>query len=69
METELAGHSLMAVAGYWEYENNWFLDVDGYPEAIQNTALQDEYDQTTFELRSQTRPSSISSVPGIRNLT
>ena len=51
METELAGHSLMAVAGYWEYENNWFLDVDGHPEAILNTALEDEYDQTTFELR------------------
>ena len=46
METELAGHSLMAVAGYWECENNWFLDVDGHPEAILNTALQDEYDQT-----------------------
>jgi iron complex outermembrane receptor protein len=51
METEVAGHSLMAVAGYWEYENSWFLDVDGHPERILNTALQDEYDQTTLELR------------------
>lgn len=51
METEVAGHSLMAVAGYWEYENDWFLDVDGHPEAILNTALEDEYDQTTLELR------------------
>lgn len=51
MDTEFAGHSIMAVAGYWEYENAWFLDVDGHPEAILNTALEDEYDQTTFELR------------------
>ncbi|MFT7218802.1 MAG: iron complex outermembrane receptor protein [Candidatus Azotimanducaceae bacterium] len=51
MDTELAGHSIMAVAGYWEYKNDWFLDVDGHPEAILNTALEDEYDQTTLELR------------------
>lgn len=51
MDTELAGHSIMAVAGYWEYKNDWFLDVDGHPEAILNTALEDEYGQTTFELR------------------
>lgn len=51
LDTEVAGHSLMAVAGYWEYENEWWLDVDGHPEAILNTALFDEYDQTTFELR------------------
>lgn len=51
MDTEIAGHSVMAVAGYWEYENEWFLDVDGHPEAILNTALYDEYDQTTLELR------------------
>ncbi len=51
MDTEIAGHSVMAVAGYWEYENSWFLDVDGHPEAILNTALEDEYNQTTFEVR------------------
>lgn len=51
MDTEIGGHSVMAVAGYWEYENSWFLDVDGHPEAILNTALEDEYDQTTLELR------------------
>jgi iron complex outermembrane recepter protein len=51
MDTEVAGHSLMAVAGYWEYENEWFLDVDGHPEAMLNTALYDDYDQTTFEIR------------------
>ena len=51
MNTEVAGHSLMAVAGYWEYANDWFLDVDGHPEAILNTALSDDYDQTTLEFR------------------
>jgi len=51
MDTDIADHTLMAVLGYWEYENDWFLDVDGHPEAILNTALFDEYDQTTAELR------------------
>ena len=50
-ETQVAGHELIAVAGYWGYENEWFLDVDGHPEAILNTALFDEYDQNTLELR------------------
>ena len=50
-ETELAGHSLMAVAGHWSYENEWFLDVDGHPEAMLNTALFDDYEQNTLELR------------------
>ncbi len=51
MDTELGEHSLKAVLGYWEYDNEWFLDVDGHPEAILNTYLADEYDQTTAELR------------------
>jgi len=51
LETDLGDHSLMAVLGHWEYENEWWLDVDGHPEAILNTALFDEYDQTTAELR------------------
>jgi len=51
LETEVAGHTVIGVLGFWEYENEWFLDVDGHPEAILNTALADEYDQTTAELR------------------
>lgn len=51
MDTELGGHSVKGVLGYWEYENEWFLDVDGHPEAILNTFLADEYDQTTAEIR------------------
>ncbi len=51
LETAIADHTVMAVAAYWEYENDWFLDVDGHPEAILNTALYDDYDQTTLELR------------------
>lgn len=51
MDTDIGEHSLKAVLGYWEYENDWFLDVDGHPEAILNTFLADEYEQTTAELR------------------
>lgn len=51
IDTTLAGHSLKIVAAQWEYENEWWLDVDGHPEAILNTFLADEYDQTTFEAR------------------
>lgn len=51
MDTEVGGHTVKGVLGYWEYENEWFLDVDGHPEAILNTYLSDEYDQTTAELR------------------
>lgn len=51
LDTAIGDHTLMAVAGYWEYENDWFLDVDGHPEPILNTFLADEYDQTTLELR------------------
>lgn len=51
MDTEVAEHQIKGVLGYWEYENEWFLDVDGHPEAILNTALFDDYEQTTAELR------------------
>lgn len=51
VQSQVGEHELMGVLGYWEYENDWLLDVDGHPEAILNTALEDEYDQTTAELR------------------
>ncbi len=51
MDTEVREHTLKAVVGYWEYDNEWFLDVDGHPEPILNTFLADEYEQTTAELR------------------
>jgi iron complex outermembrane receptor protein len=51
MDTDIGNHSLKGIVSYWEYENDWFLDVDGHPEAILNTALYDEYDQSTAELR------------------
>jgi len=51
MDTEIADHLVKGVLGYWEYDNDWFLDVDGHPEAILNTALADEYEQTTAEIR------------------
>ena len=51
IDTEVADHTVKAIASYWEYENEWFLDVDGHPEAILNTRLFDDYDQTSFEVR------------------
>ncbi|MEZ5597256.1 MAG: TonB-dependent receptor [Pseudomonadales bacterium] len=51
MDMALGEHTLHGVVGYWEYDNEWFLDVDGHPEAILNTGLSDEYDQKTAELR------------------
>ncbi len=51
MDTEIADHLVKGVLGYWEYDNEWFLDVDGHPEAILNTYLADEYDQSTAEIR------------------
>ena len=51
LETEGESHSVLVVLGRHDYENEWFLDVDGHPEAILNTALWDEYEQTTAELR------------------
>lgn len=51
LDTEIGGHSFKAIAGYWQYENDWFLDVDGFPARILNTALSDDFEQTTFELR------------------
>ena len=50
-DTAIGEHSLKGILGYWEYDNEWFLDVDGHPDAILNTFLADEYDQTTAELR------------------
>ncbi|MGI9248943.1 MAG: TonB-dependent receptor [Woeseiaceae bacterium] len=51
LDTEFGGHSFKAIAAYWEYDSEWFLDVDGFPARILNTTLNDEYDQTTLELR------------------
>lgn len=51
MDSALGEHSVKGVLGYWEYDNDWFLDVDGHPEAILNTGLADDYEQTTAELR------------------
>ncbi len=51
LDSEIGGHGIKGVLGYWEYENEWFLDVDGHPEAILNTYLADEYDQSTAEIR------------------
>lgn len=51
MDTEIGNHLVKGVLGYWEYDNEWFLDVDGHPEAILNTFLADKYDQSTAEIR------------------
>lgn len=51
LDTEIGSHSVKAIVGYSEYKSDWFLDVDGFPARILNTALSDDFDQTSFELR------------------
>lgn len=51
MDTQAGEHQIKGVLGYLEYDSDWLLDVDGHPEAILNSALEDEYEQTTAELR------------------
>lgn len=51
LDGEFGAHTFRAIAAYWEYDSQWFLDVDGFPERILNTTLSDKYDQTTLELR------------------
>jgi iron complex outermembrane receptor protein len=51
MDTMLGEHTLTAILGYWEYDNEWRLDVDGGPDRHLNTDLRDYYDQTTAEVR------------------
>lgn len=49
--TEIGDHTLQLFGGYWETESERYLDVDGVPEAVLNTTIGDEYDQTSFEAR------------------
>jgi len=51
IETEVAGHSLKAIASQWDYTSHHFLDVDGHPEDILTTDLDDDYESTSFEVR------------------
>lgn len=51
VDTQLAEHTLTGILGYWEYDNEWFLDADGTSDFILNTGLEDEFDQTSVELR------------------
>jgi iron complex outermembrane receptor protein len=51
LDTEVAGHTLTGIVGYWDYDNAWRLDVDGGPDFVLNTDLRDNYDQTSAELR------------------
>jgi iron complex outermembrane receptor protein len=51
LDTEAFGHTVTGIVGYWEYNNDWRLDVDGTPDFILNTNLSDDYDQTSAELR------------------
>ena len=51
MNSEVGDHTVTGILGYWQYDNEWRLDVDGGPDSILNTSLFDDYDQTTAELR------------------
>ncbi len=51
LDTIFGGHAVNAIASYWEYDQEWLLDVDGVPEHILNSALADAYEQTSLEAR------------------
>jgi iron complex outermembrane receptor protein len=43
--------TLNVIAGIWNLDYTNFLDVDGVPEALLNTTLNEEYEQKSFEVR------------------
>ena len=51
LTTQIGAHELQIMAGHWETESERYLDVDGVPEALLNTAIGDDYDQQSFEAR------------------
>ncbi|NJN51585.1 MAG: TonB-dependent receptor [Gammaproteobacteria bacterium] len=51
IDQELGEHTLTAIAGYWELDYQNWLDVDGVPEGFLNTALSENFDQTSLEMR------------------
>lgn len=51
MDKDIGEHTLTAIASHWDYDSEWYLDVDGIPEFALNTQLADDYKQNSFELR------------------
>lgn len=50
-DSEVAEHSVKLIANYNDYENTYFLNVDGFAAELLNTYLTDEYDAESIELR------------------
>ena len=50
-DTGLGDHTLSLIGGYWALRYNNLLDVDGVPEALLNSSLYEDYEQTSFEGR------------------
>ncbi len=51
LETEVAAHEMVLIANYNDYNNVYFLDVDGFAANVLNTWLNDDYEATSLELR------------------
>jgi iron complex outermembrane receptor protein len=51
LEQSLAEHMLTLIAGHWQIDYSNWLDVDGVPEGFLNTALSEDFDQQSVELR------------------
>ncbi|MFK7732533.1 MAG: TonB-dependent receptor, partial [Pseudomonadales bacterium] len=51
MESEVAGHGIKVIANHNEYENTYFLDVDGYAAQVLNTYISDDYESDSLEVR------------------
>jgi len=50
-DTVVAGHDLKVIANHSDYNNVYFLDVDGYAVDGLNTFLEDDYEAQSFEVR------------------
>jgi len=51
MDSEFAGHAVKLIASHNEYDNTYYLDVDGFAADALNSYLTDDYDADSVELR------------------
>lgn len=51
VDSELLGHEVKFIANYNDYNNVYYLDVDGYAANVLNSYLEDDYEATSFEFR------------------
>lgn len=51
VDVALGEHTLTAIAGYWEFDYENWIDVDGVSDNFITTSYNEDYDQTSLELR------------------